>query len=187
MKLFSRTSLVAFGTAAALGVTSLTAPAFAEENVPAAETVAEVNTEATPLDDAADDLSTIELKPAKEVKGTAGTAITPITIEVAHGIADTFKADESKPLPEGLSIDNKGVISGVPKSKTSGTATIIATDLLGNTDSVTVTFNIQANADEKETGSSSDNIGDWIKIITAVIGALTTVLTFASRLDTFMK
>ena len=107
MKLFSRTSLVAFGTAAAVAASALTAPAFAEDETatPATSVVATTTEEAT-------------------------TSQEPTTVTATRTVTAT-------PTPEA---------SG---------------------------------------SSDMDNVNDWIKIITAVIGALTTILTFASNLDRF--
>ncbi len=187
MKLFSRTSLVAFGTAAALGVTSLTAPAFAEEN-PA--DVTDNVVAATPADiveeveDVVEDVVTEELKLTQPalITGNVGTKIATTTVETSSGVAESFTASN---LPTGVFINNDGEIFGTPSKTFSGAATVTATDPAGKTAKIAVNFNI----DEGQSNGSSDmdNINDWIKIITAVIGALTTVLTFTSRLDSFMK
>ena len=95
MKLFSRTSLVALGTAAAITVSGVTAPAFAQED----------------------------------------------TTNINYNL----KAAEESEEPEEPS-------------------------------------NASSNA-----SSNTDKISDWIKIITAVIGALTAILTFSTKLDSFLK
>lgn len=110
MKIFSRTSLVALGTAAAVAASAFTAPAFAEDETTSAE-----NT-------------------------TVATSVETTT--AAPTVTETATA----------------------------TRTVTATP-----------------STTKSAGSSDmDNVNDWIKIITAVIGALTTILTFASNLDRFM-
>lgn len=179
MKLFSRTSLVAFGTAAALGVTSLTAPAFAEENPTDVTNNVVVDT----ADDVADVVVIEELKLVQPalISGNVGVKIATTTIEVASGEAESFTASN---LPAGVFINNDGEIFGTPSKTFSGAATITATDAAGKTAKIAVNFDID---EEQSSGSSDmDNINDWIKIITTVIGALTTVLTFTSRLDSFM-
>ena len=115
MKIFSRTSLVALGTAAAVAASALTAPAFAEDDV---------NTGA----------------------------------EVGIVAEDT---------------------SGATSSPTTAAPTVTET----------ATRTVTASPTTTQSGGSSDmdNVNDWIKIITAVIGALTTILTFASNLDRFMN
>lgn len=113
MKIFSRTSLVALGTAAAVAASALTAPAFAEDDV---NTGAEVGIVA---------------------EDTSGTTSSPTT--AAPTVTETAtRTVTATPTPSGGSSD-------------------------------------------------MDNVNDWIKIITAVIGALTTILTFASNLDRFMN
>ncbi|GAB3591147.1 hypothetical protein CFAEC_07875 [Corynebacterium faecale] len=115
MKLFSRTSLVAFGTAAAVAASALTAPAFAEDE------------STTPA---------------------ATTTVTATTTTSATTPADTTTQEST---------------------------------------TVTATRTVTATPTPDASGSSDmDNVNDWIKIITAVIGALTTILTFASNLDRFM-
>ncbi|AMA00342.1 putative Ig domain-containing protein [Corynebacterium glutamicum] len=182
MKLFSRTSLVALGTAAAITLSGVTAPAFADEvldtdiTANAAETTEETTTPQPVVEEA------LKLQQPPLVTGNVGTPISPVTVEVTSGVAESFKASA---LPSGLFIDNDGVITGTPKKEFSGSTTITATSPDGKEATVNVNFSI----DEKLSSGSSDtdNINDWIKIITAVIGALTTILTFSTKLDTFFK
>lgn len=117
MKIFSRTSLVALGTAAAVAASALTAPAFAEDDV---NTGAEV------------------------------------------GI---------------VAEDTSGATSSPTSSPTTAAPTVTET----------ATRTVTATPTPSGGSSDMDNINDWIKIITAVIGALTTILTFASNLDRFMN
>ncbi|ANE04152.1 putative Ig domain-containing protein [Corynebacterium crudilactis] len=177
MKLFSRTSLVALGTAAALTVSGMTAPAFADEAVldtPAV--VADVTEDETP-----EVTDTLKLEQPATIIGVPGKAITPVTIKVTEGVAVSFTSSN---LPNGLLINNKGEITGTPKKEFTGSAKVIAKNAAGTQVEEYVNFDIN----EEPTGSTdTDNIGDWIKIITAVIGALTTILTFGSKLDGFLK
>ncbi|BAC18576.1 hypothetical protein HMPREF0290_1797 [Corynebacterium efficiens YS-314] len=112
MKIFSRTSLVALGTAAAVAASAFTAPAFAED-------------------------------------------------EVNNGGETTT------------------VVTSTEATTTSAAPTVTET----------ATRTVTATPSTTQSGGSSDmdNVNDWIKIITAVIGALTTVLTFASNLDRFIN
>ncbi len=181
MKLFSRTSLVAFGTAAALGVTSLTAPAFAEEGNTDNAVVA---TAENAVDEVADEVIAEELKLVQPalISGNVGSKIATTTVEASSGTPVSFKATN---LPSGIFINDQGEIFGTPTKTFSAATVVTATDAAGKTAAVTVNINIE---EEKSSGSSDmDNLNDWIKIITAVIGALTTVLTFTSRLDSFMN
>lgn len=183
MKLFSRTSLVALGTAAALTVSGMTAPAFADEAVldtPAV--VADVTEDEAPETPETPEVTdTLKLEQPATIIGVPGKAITPVTIKVTEGVAVSFTSSN---LPNGLLINNKGEITGTPKKEFTGSAKVIAKNAAGTQVEEYVNFDIN----EEPTGSTdTDNIGDWIKIITAVIGALTTILTFGSKLDGFLK
>ncbi|WP_080794720.1 hypothetical protein [Corynebacterium pacaense] len=55
---------------------------------------------------------------------------------------------------------------------------------------VTVTATPTTSENTSSTGSSevkTSEINEWIKLITAVIGVLTTILTFSSKLDTLFR
>ncbi|MCK2200313.1 hypothetical protein [Corynebacterium callunae] len=113
MKLISRTSLVALGTAAAISASALSVPAFAQDETSAA--------------------TTTETTSAAPTTSQTSTPAAPITVT------------------------ETSVITATPTK-------------------------------EAESGSSdTKNITAWISIITAIIGALSTVLSFTSKLDTFFK
>ena len=164
MKLFSRTSLVALGTAAAITLSGVTAPAFAQQ-----ETV--TNTTALQL---VDDVPFSITQP-DVINGTVNEAIETVTIETTGATATKFYPTTS--LPKGLFINNKGEITGTPTEAFSGFKEITAETADG-----------KKAAEEPSSGSSNtDKISAWIKIITAVIGALTAILTFSTKLDSFLK
>lgn len=174
MKLFSRTTLVALGTAAAITVSGVTAPAFAQQ-----ETV--TNTTALQL---VDDVPFSITQP-DVINGTVNEAIETVTIETTGATATKFYPTTS--LPKGLFINNKGEITGTPTEAFSGFKEITAETADGKKATENINFDLKA-AEEPSSGSSdTDNINNWIKIITAVIGALTTILTFSTKLDSFLK
>ncbi|ALC06055.1 hypothetical protein CDES_08250 [Corynebacterium deserti GIMN1.010] len=191
MKLFSRTSLVAFGTVAALAVTGVTAPAHAVDATPG--TLVD-NVETGVVDDNVDDvIDDVEdiidvtapvITQPNAVVGTVGTAISPVNLTANETVTWSGSG-----IPAGLTLASNGRISGTPTASGNTNATVTATDEAGNTSSVVVSFVINPKAaEEPESGSSdTDKINDWIKIITAIIGALTTILTFGTRLDSFLK
>lgn len=181
MKLFSRTSLVALGTAAAITVSGVTAPAFADEAL-LDTPVAAVDTTETETPEAPVVSTTLKLEQPATITGVPGKAITPVTVEVTEGEAVSFTSSN---LPSGLLINNQGVITGTPKKEFTGSAKVIAKNEAGVEAEVYVNFDFN---EEAASGSSdTDKISDWIKIITAVIGALTTILTFGTKLDSFLK
>ena len=177
MKLFSRTSLVALGTAAAITLSGVTAPAFADE-----ETVNDT-TAVQPVDDGAFSITQPDV-----INGTVNEAIETVTIETTGATATKFYPTTS--LPKGLFINNKGEITGTPTEAFSGFKEITAETADGKKATENINFNLKAVEEPEEPSSGSsdtDNINDWIKIITAIIGALTTILTFSTKLDSFLK
>ncbi|BAU96000.1 hypothetical protein N24_1738 [Corynebacterium suranareeae] len=184
MKLFSRTSLVALGTAAAITVSGVTAPAFAQEETTTeitapAVTIEETTEVETPV---ASEAATLKIEQPGLISGNVNQAINTVTIEVSSGVAETFEATG---LPTGIFINNAGEIFGTPTKEFSGSAQVTATAADGSQSKVAVNFSI---GEEPSNGSSdTDEISNWIKIITAVIGALTTILTFGTKLDSFLK
>ncbi|BAB99044.1 putative Ig domain-containing protein [Corynebacterium glutamicum] len=185
MKLFSRTSLVALGTAAAITLSGVTAPAFADEDSNAAVSALKTAEDNTP--EAPGASTPLKLEQPGTITGVPGKAITPVTVKVVAGEAESFTSDN---LPSGLLIDNTGKITGTPKKEFTGSAKIIAKNEAGVEAEVYVNFdfNEEPSSEEPSSGSSdTDNIENWIKIITAVIGALTTILTFSTKLDSFLK
>ena len=180
MKLFSRTSLVALGTAAAITLSGVTAPAFADEDSNA--TVSALKTAEDNAPEAPGASAPLKLEQPGTITGVPGKAITPVTVQVIAGEAVSFTSGN---LPSGLLIDNTGKITGTPKKEFTGSAKIIAKNEAGVEAEVYVNFDFN---EEPSSGSSdTDNINDWIKIITAIIGALTTILTFSTKLDSFLK
>ncbi|PME08466.1 hypothetical protein AY498_01050 [Corynebacterium ulcerans] len=72
------------------------------------------------------------------------------------------------------------------------TATAIAAGSLSTPAFAEDNNNGEGTAVVKETGSSSSDIKakdvkDWIGVVSAIIGIITTILTFAGRLDKFFK
>lgn len=181
MKLFSRTSLVALGTAAAITVSGVTAPAFAQEETVTDTTAVQPAAEETP-DNVVTEAPKLKIEQPGLISGNVNQAINTVTIEVSSGEAVSFDATG---LPSGIFVNDAGEIFGTPTKVFSGTSQVTATAADGSTSKVNVNFSI---GEEASSGSSdTDKISDWIKIITAVIGALTTILTFSTKLDTFFK
>ncbi|GAV97356.1 hypothetical protein CS176_1586 [Corynebacterium glutamicum] len=185
MKLFSRTSLVALGTAAAITISGVTAPAFAQEDLGIDNTAEQPAAEGN--SDSGVAANNLSLKQPELIEGKVGSEITPVVVKVTSGTATKFSASS---LPAGLFIDNSGRIYGTPIKAFSGPVTVTATGPNSGEDTIDVNIHIKEVEQEKEEPSGSsdtDEISNWIKIITAVIGALTTILTFGTKLDSFLK